>query len=99
MSNIFITRHKGAQEWLKLQNIDAELIEHFTTATLLTIKAGDKVMGILPVDIIAQICNQGAQFHHLQMEMPPELRGQEISCSKMIELGAKLVQFHVTHIK
>lgn len=59
-------------------------------------QTGDKVLGSLPVNLVAELNEKGARYFHLTLPLSPELRGQEISAQLMRELGAKLEEYFVT---
>ena len=59
------------------------------------VRPGDVVMGVLPVSLAAEVCARGARFLHLSVEVPPELRGQELSADDLERLGAELVEYEV----
>ncbi len=50
---LFITRHAGAVEWAQSKGIEAEHVSHLDTKK---IKAGDTIIGTLPVHMVAEIC-------------------------------------------
>jgi len=95
MTTYFITRHKGAVEWARAQGIEAEHMVHFDVGI---IRPGDKVLGTLPVSIIAEINRKNARYFHLTLNLPPELRGQELSADDMEKAGARLEEFEVRKI-
>lgn len=89
----FVTRHAGAKAWAYSQGINVDrLVDHLD---LNEVKQGDQILGTLPVNLVAEINNKGAQYFHLTLPLPPELRGKEISVQLMQELGAKLEEFIV----
>jgi CRISPR-associated protein Csx16 len=62
------------------------------------IKNGDQVLGTLPVSIAAEICDKGARYFHLILDLPPELRGQELSAQDMKKAEAKLKEYEVRKV-
>lgn len=92
MTTYFITRHKGALEWAARQGGAAMMLSHLDP---LTIQAGDTVIGTLPVHIAAQICARGGRYQHLTLDIPPNLRGRELSADQMEALGAKLEEYTI----
>lgn len=91
----FITRHQGAKDWAARQGFDAEIISHFDTKI---VEKGDIVLGTLPVNLIAEICERKGSYHHLVINIPAELRGVEMTADKMEELGATLEEFIVIRV-
>lgn len=92
MTTYFVTRHSGAVEWARAQGIDATLIQHLDPDT---IKTGDTVLGTLPVNIAADICQRGARYFHLSLEVPPDLRGTELTAQDMTTCNATLEEFEI----
>lgn len=91
-----VTRHPGALEWLRQQVSEPVVhLEHLHTVE--TIKRGDRVAGNLPIHLVEQICSRGARYFHLQLELPPELRGRELTAEQLNRLNARLVEYIVFH--
>ena len=93
MTIFFITRHPGALDWLKKQQLSADIV--LGHLDLSVIKPGDVVIGLLPVHLAAAVCNAGADYWHLSMELPYEARGTELTADEMEAYGARLEQFTV----
>ncbi len=92
----FVSRHPGAAEWAKKQGITVDrIVDHLSVEE---VKAGDTVIGTLPLNLAAQVCAKGARFLYLSLELPPNARGKELSASEMEEYGAKLEEFRVEKI-
>jgi len=92
----FVSRHAGAQEWAKRHGYaDVEVVEHFDTST---VKDGDTVIGVLPVMLAAEVCQNGGAFIALNIRIPAEMRGKEISADDMDRFGASLQQYQVTAV-
>jgi CRISPR-associated protein Csx16 len=92
MTTYFVSRHPGAVEWAAKRGIDAELVEHLDTGE---IDAGDVVIGTLPVHLVAKINARGGRYLHLTMDVPLEMRGEDLSAEQMDLHGAKMQEFHV----
>lgn len=56
---------------------------------------GDVVFGTLPIAIAAAVIARGARYVHLTLDVPPALRGRELSQTEMDALGARLEEHHV----
>lgn len=81
MATYFISRHQGAIDWIKQQGIK---IDHFVAhLDIAQIQAGDKVIGILPIHLAAQVCAKGASFYFLTVNVRPEQRGTELSAEQL----------------
>lgn len=93
---VAVTRHAGAQEWLRRQGIDAEVQEHFGVEEMESVDADTTVIGVLPPTMIADICQRGGRFIALNVRVPRELFKTELTADKMAELGAQLVGYRVT---
>lgn len=91
MTTWIVSRHPGALEWLQRQGIEAD--QQVAHLDLDRIAAGDRIIGTLPVNLIAELCKQGANYFHLDFKLLPEQRGQELSADDMDAAGAKLVQY------
>lgn len=93
MAYHFVSRHPGAIEWLKRQHI---LIDcYHPHLDIEKVVAGDRVIGTLPIQLVAEVCDRHAEYWHLSVEMPPALRGHELSADQLEQLGAKLYPFVV----
>lgn len=93
MTTYFISRHPGAIAWAARQNLHVDRqLSHLDVAN---IQPGDTVIGSLPVNLAAQVCAAGADYWHLSLELPAELRGQELSADDLQRLGAQLERFVV----
>lgn len=93
MTVYFITRHPGAVAWAHQEGIEVtELIDHLDVTRIQT---GDTVVGTLPVNLAAQICARGARYLHLSLELPPDMRGKELTAEDMRRLGARLEAFYI----
>ncbi|UYV19470.1 CRISPR-associated protein Csx16 [Halomonas qaidamensis] len=89
----FVSRHPGAIEWLARQQIKVDHYHHHLDIT--AVAAGDRVIGTLPVQLVADVCERHAEYWHLSIEMPPALRGHELDADQLECLGAKLCPFVV----
>ncbi len=96
MTTSFISRHPGAREWAAEEGIVVDqVIAHFDPAT---IQPGDVVIGTLPVNLAARVCQQGGRYLHLSLELPADRRGQELSAADLRRFGARLEEFRITAV-
>ena len=84
----FVSRHPGAREWARNNGI--AINRHVDHLDISQINRGDTVIGTLPVNLIADLCEKGATYRHLVLRIPPELRGQELSAEQMNNLQASV---------
>lgn len=97
MTTYFITRHAGARDWAAEEGISVDqVIDHLEPEI---IKAGDTVLGTLPVSLAAEVCARGGHYLHLSMTVPPHLRGQEMSVADMRACGATLEGYWVERVE
>ena len=93
MTTYFITRHPGAIAWSKQQGITVD--QQLAHLDINTIQQGDTVMGILPVNLAAQVCNKGAVYLHLSLNLPPQWRGKELTVEEMQACAACLERYYL----
>lgn len=96
MTTFFISRHPGAVDWIKQQGIAIDRWE--SHLDLADVKAGDKVIGTLPIPMVAALNKKGATYLHLNVAVPASLRGQELSEDTLYALGASLQSFCVLEV-
>ena len=90
----FICRHQGSIEWAKRKGISVDaFLEHMENIN--DFKAGDTVIGSLPVHIIAQLNAKGVRFVHFQLDLPNHLRGVELSADDIDSLNIQLNEYIV----
>jgi CRISPR-associated protein Csx16 len=92
MTTYFVTRHKGAVEWARRQGISATMVEHLDPNSIVR---GDMVLGTLPIQLAAEVIARGGRYLHLELTMPPGMRGTELTADDMVRHGAKLQRYHV----
>lgn len=87
----FVTRHPGAIEWAARQGlqVDRRLAHLDPTA----IQPGDVVIGILPVNLAAEVCARGGRYFNLSIDLPESARGLELSADDLDAFGARLEEF------
>ncbi|MCG5536614.1 CRISPR-associated protein Csx16 [Ectothiorhodospira mobilis] len=96
MTTHFVTRHSGAVEWAHHQGLAVDRqVDHLDPMDL---APGDTVIGTLPVHLAAAICERGARYLHLSLDLPPELRGRELSADDMEAAGARLEAYRVERL-
>ncbi len=96
-----ITRHQNSipviKELLVEKGIDGEVkvLSHFNGEALNAVKDGDILVGILPINLIADINKKGGRFFALTMIIPAELRGVELSEEQVRDLNPSLQEYQV----
>lgn len=92
-----VTRHPGARDWADEEGIAVDaLVDHLDVTD---IQPGDRVIGSLPVNLAARVCERGGRYLHLSLELPPGLRGRELSADDMRRLGVRVEEFHVLRLE
>lgn len=96
MTTYFITRHPGARDWALQTGIAVDaVLDHLEVED---IQPGDRVIGTLPVNLAASVCERGGRYLHLTLELPPEARGIELSAEDMRRYGARVEEFAVRQV-
>lgn len=86
-----ITRHAGLVEWLKRKGIVGDVIAQATKEDVLN----NDVVGVLPLNLACY----ANQITTVDMNLPLDKRGVDISPEEMDLYGAKLSTYSVTKIK
>ena len=96
MATWFISRHQGAIDWAKQQKIAVDhWVTHLDTER---IQSGDIVIGTLPVHLAAEICQKGAQFFFLELNLHADQRGRELTADDMLQAGCSLAEYDIRSI-
>ncbi len=90
-----VSRHAGALEWLRRRGVRGQIVRHLDPER---VRTGDVVVGVLPVALAAEVCARGGRFIALEVEVPEEWRGRELSAEELERLGARLVEYRVRRI-
>ncbi|MGS2743868.1 CRISPR-associated protein Csx16 [Halomonas sp. LS-001] len=96
MTDYVVSRHSGALQWLARQGIKVD--KHITHLDDEPLNPGDRVIGTLPLQLACQVCEQGAEYWHLSLDIPAIWRGQELSDEQMDACNARLEAFHVQRL-
>ena len=92
----FVSRHPGAIEWAKRQDL---AIDRWVTHLDPTeVGAGDTVVGTLPVNLAAKICQQSAHYLHLSLEVPATWRGRELSADDLQAFAARVETYRIERV-
>jgi len=96
MTTILITRHPGAIVWAARQGLQVDRqLAHLDPAA---IQPGDVVIGILPVNLAAEVCARGGRYFNLSLDLPESARGRELSAADLDVFGARLEEFAIQAI-
>ena len=96
MTVYFVTRHPGACEWARSLGLSVDVwLPHLDPVL---VQAGDTVIGILPVNLVAIVCEQGGRYFNLSLNLPIAARGQELSAQELEIYGARLEEYQVIAI-
>jgi len=93
MTTWFITRHSGARQWALEQGLHID--RHCAHLEPALIEAGDTVIGSLPVHLAAAVCERGARYLNLSLDLPEHMRGRELSPEELAAFNARLEAFTV----
>lgn len=96
MTAYFVSRHPGAIEWAARQKLAVDcFVPHLDTVL---VQPGDTVIGSLPVNLAATVCAAGANYWHLSMYLPEQMRGVELTVDDMVRYGARLVAYQINEV-
>jgi CRISPR-associated protein Csx16 len=96
MTTYFVTRHSGAVDWAAEEGIEVDVkTDHLEISA---IQAGDMVIGTLPVNLVAEVCARGGRYLHLTLELPPSMRGKELTAAEMRAFGARVEEYRVLYV-
>ncbi len=92
MTTYFVSRHPGALAWAAEEGIQVDqVIDHLDLA----VEPGDTVIGSLPVNLAAEVCERGGRYLHLSLVLPPTLRGLELTAEQMRACGARIEEYRI----
>ena len=93
MTTWFITRHPGARQWALERGLHID--RHCVHLEPALIEAGDTVIGSLPVHLAGEVCQRGARYFNLSLDLPASARGKELTAEELNRYNARLEQFSV----
>jgi CRISPR-associated protein Csx16 len=89
----FASRHPGAVEWARRQGIRYDIhVAHLDPAKIDT---GDTVIGSLPVNLAAEVCERGAEYWNLSVRLKPADRGRELSADELRARDAVIERYEI----
>ena len=96
MATWFVSRHPGAVEWARRRMLQIDCwAEHLHPDS---VSRGDTVIGILPVNLAAEVCKRGARYVNLSLDMPFDCRGREMSADELESVCARLEEYIVSGV-
>jgi CRISPR-associated protein Csx16 len=96
MSTYFVTRHAGAREWAERRGLEAVAVQHLDPGT---VRPGDIVLGTLPIQLVAEVNLRGGRYLHLELDLPDNARGKDLSADEMEAFGARLVEYEARNVE
>lgn len=91
----FVSRHLGAIEWARRHHWGVRAV-HVTHLDPHVVNPGDTVIGTLPIHIAAEVCERGACYLHLALDLVAEQRGSELSPEELDAANARLVPYRIS---
>ena len=95
MTITLVTRHQGAIDWMREEGHLPEASRIVEDFDVKGVTAGDLVIGTLPAQLAAAICERGARYQHLTLDLAPEQRGRELTADEMRACNARLEEFFI----
>ena len=89
----FISRHKGAIDWIKQQSLQIDRFESHLNVD--DIQADDTVIGTLPIHLAAKVCAKGAKFYFLSVNVSQDQRGMELTAEELIAQQCAIEPFYI----
>lgn len=94
MTVYFISRHAGALDWAKEQNIHFDI--HLTHLDNLDgLNPNDIIIGTLPINMVADLNMRQIRYVHLSLRIPAKLRGIELNAEQLRLCQIQLQEFSV----
>lgn len=92
----FVTRHRGALDWARKKGIAFD--RHVVHLDPREVRAGDTVIGSLPVNLAAEVCARGADYRNLSLRLEPTDRGRELAAEDLERCGATIERHEVRRV-
>lgn len=94
MTTYFVSRHQASIDWMKQQPTQVDKwLTHLDDETEL--KAGDRVIGTLPIQIVERLCENSVEYIHLSITIPAKWRGLELNPKQLEECSPTLTAYNV----
>lgn len=99
MTTYLVTRHEGTRLWAsamakhgRLPFAIDHMVEHLDPSAL---AKGDMVVGTIPLHLAAELRSRGIEFWALDLDLPPQDRGKELSGVYLATRGARFTRYEV----
>ena len=98
-NTIIVTRHEAAVEWLRKSYPEGAAgevtrIGHMDWRVIERLRPGDKVIGVLPIHLVAELTRRGVTYFGISIpNLPKGMRGTELSADEMEQFGAHLTEY------
>lgn len=97
MATWFVSRHAGAIEWIKKQPVHIDrFVSHLDVND---IAEGDTVIGNVPLELAARICQKKAKLIGLTFSVSAGQRGKELTAQALNQLQCSLQEFRVESVR
>jgi CRISPR-associated protein Csx16 len=96
MTTWLVSRHSGALDWMRRRGVVFD--RYAPHLTMEEIRAGDTVIGSLPVNLAADVCTRGATYRHLSLRLDAADRGRELSADDLDRYEATLATYLVQEV-
>lgn len=91
-----VSRHEATKKWLLNTSTHFdEVIDHLD---INLIHDGDEVVGVLPINIAAEVCAKGARYFHVAIQVTKDQRGKELDDQELAQLDPKLIEYQVIRL-
>jgi CRISPR-associated protein Csx16 len=93
MTTFFVSRHPGALAWIQKHGVAYD--RHLPHLDMAAVRAGDTVIGSLPVNLAAEVCARGASYRRLSLKVAAADRGRELSAAELDRHEASLTNYFI----
>lgn len=85
---LIVTRHDDAVAWLRSKGYEGDVVTHMSDADVAALPAASMVIGVLPLHLAVAVIQAGHRFVSLQLEIPADLRGKELTVEAMQDIAS-----------
>jgi len=91
-----VTRHPGAIEWAHRHGVRFD--RHAPHLDVTAIRSGDTVIGSLPIHLAAAVCQRGARYFNLSLDLPYGMRGKDLAADALQTCNARIEEYCVLRV-